>query len=208
MDARMKFLEHELEEKEREMDEVKREKEPGQDGPNEQDERILALERRVRELEAMLKGLMDETLDLKSVTRKIARTLEEHDTDIPGVASGQKIGRHRPRFFTEDEGKQAREQKAAGRPSESPAPEAEPPVDTSDMELIMQPDGTLKPEKRVKNDYIVASSGYAPVTQMKKGKIESRIYEAPEVDPKSGAVISKNEKDDDDTTARTIRRKK
>lgn len=204
----MKFLEHELEEKEREMDEVKREKEPGRDGPDEQDERILALERRVRELEAMLKGLMDETLDLKSVTRKMSRTLEERDADIPGVASGQKEGRHRPRFFTEDEGKQAREQKAANRPPESPAPEAEPPVDTSDMELIMQPDGTLKPEKRVKNDYIVASSGYAPVTQMKKGKIESRIYEAPEVDPKSGAVISKNEKDDDDSTAKTIRRKK
>ncbi|MCP1663289.1 MAG: hypothetical protein D5R99_07830 [Methanocalculus sp. MSAO_Arc1] len=223
MDARMKFLEHELEEKEREMEKVKREDEPVRVAGGVLDERITALEKKVRELEAMLKGLMDETLDLKSVTRKIVRNVEERDKGAAGVPPSPPIEqeevseedpkqrrrdpRSRQRVFSESEPPRSREQQQESRGA-SPAPETEPPVDTADMELIMQPDGTLKPEKRVRNDYIVASSGYAPATQMKKGKIESKIYEAPDDADVTGGSDGKDEEGDDTRSSRTIRRRK
>jgi hypothetical protein len=67
----MKFLEHELEEKERELKMVKREEEPVHTAIADEDERITALERKVHELDALLKGVTAEMLDLKSVTRKL-----------------------------------------------------------------------------------------------------------------------------------------
>ncbi|HIJ06206.1 MAG: hypothetical protein XE11_1497 [Methanomicrobiales archaeon 53_19] len=210
MDARMKFLEHELEEKERELKMVKREEEPVHTATADEDERIAALERKVRELDALLKGVTAEMLDLKSVTRKLARNLEDQEIrggDTASAVSLQKEPRSRSRIVPDEEPVRVRERHPSPPPPATPGPEAEPPVDTSDMELIMQPDGTLKHEKRNRNDYIVASSGYAPVTKMKKGKIESKIYEAPDVDPKSGVVISGKEKDDD-TSPKTIQRKK
>jgi len=206
----MKFLEHELEEKERELKMVKREEEPVHTATADEDERIAALERKVRELDALLKGVTAEMLDLKSVTRKLARNLEDQEIrggDTASAVSLQKEPRSRSRIVPDEEPVRVRERHPSPPPPATPGPEAEPPVDTSDMELIMQPDGTLKHEKRNRNDYIVASSGYAPVTKMKKGKIESKIYEAPDVDPKSGVVISGKEKDDD-TSPKTIQRKK
>ncbi|GAA5261678.1 hypothetical protein [Methanocalculus sp.] len=211
MDARMKFLEHELEEKERELKMVKREEEPVHTATADEDERITALERKVHELDALLKGVTAEMLDLKSVTRKLTRNLEDQEMrggDTASEAPLRKEPRSRSRIVPEEEPVRVRERQAPPPPPlATPGPEAEPPVDTSDMELIMQPDGTLRPEKRNRNDYIVASSGYAPATRMKKGKIESKIYEAPDVDPKSGVTISKKEKEDD-TSPRTIQRKK
>lgn len=208
MDARMKFLEHELEEKERELKMVKREDEPVHTATAGEDERIAALERKVHELDALLKGVTAEMLDLKSITRKLARNIE--DQGVRGATpsdSGQVEPKSRSRIIRDEEPGQIRERQPSPPPPATPGPEAEPPVDMSDMELIMQPDGTLKHEKRNRNDYIVASSGYAPASKMKKGKIESKIYEAPDVDPKSGVVISGKEKKDD-TSPKTIQRKK
>jgi len=211
MDARMKFLEHELEEKERELKMVKREEEPVHTVAVDEDDRIAALERKVHELEALLKGVTEEMLDLKSVTRKLTRNLENQEmrgSDAASAAPLKKEPRSRSRIVPEEEPVRVRDRKTSPPPQvATPGPEAEPPVDTSDMELIMQPDGTLKHERRNRNDYIVASSGYAPATQMRKGKIESKIYEAPDVDPKSGVVISRKEKEDD-TSPKTIQRKK
>ncbi|MCQ1539378.1 hypothetical protein FTO68_10350 [Methanocalculus taiwanensis] len=206
----MKFLEHELEEKERELKMVKREDEPVSTAAEGEDERIAALEGKVRELDALLKGVMAEMLDLKSVTRKLVRNFDDQEprnADVPSFTPVHKEPRSRSRIVSEAEPPKMQERQVPPPPLATPGPEAEPPVDTSDMELIMQPDGTLKPEKRVQNDYIVASSGYAPASKMKRGKIESKIYEAPDVDPKSGVVISGKDKEDD-TTPKTIHRKK
>lgn len=204
----MKFLEHELEEKERELVKVKREEEP----PREADDsaRVIALERRVRELEAMQKGLMEELLDLKSVTRKLARSIEEQEREeIQPVEMKAPDARPRSRAASAGVVPEVTVRRAARAPAAEvpPEPEPEPEIDQSDMDLIMQPDGTLKPEKRSGNDYIIASSGYAPASPMKKGKISSRIYEAPDVDPKSGAVINSNDPDEK-RPSETIRRKK
>jgi hypothetical protein len=54
----------------------------------------------------------------------------------------------------------------AKRPVPATGARAPPPPEPEKMEMIMQPDGTLKPEKRkVSSDFIVASAAYS-----KKGK--------------------------------------
>ncbi|HJK12281.1 MAG TPA: hypothetical protein O0Y14_01795, partial [Methanocorpusculum sp.] len=71
----MKFLEHELAEQEREMN-IKHEADAEAAPAPVKSENTEALERKVRELEAMVKGLTEEMLDLKSVTRKLSMQLE------------------------------------------------------------------------------------------------------------------------------------
>ncbi len=73
MDTRMKFLEHELAEQER-----------GLAGKQEtakivveKSENTQELEHKIRELEIMVKGLTEELLDLKSVTRKLGAQVEK-----------------------------------------------------------------------------------------------------------------------------------
>ncbi|HJJ89975.1 MAG TPA: hypothetical protein O0Y05_02935, partial [Methanocorpusculum sp.] len=76
MDPRMKFLDHELSEQERELT---RKHNAGTESASNtmkfESHEVLAL--KVRELEAMVKGLTDEMLDLKSITRKLSMQLEE-----------------------------------------------------------------------------------------------------------------------------------
>ena len=112
------------------------------------DDRITALERRMRELEAMVKGLTDELLDLKSIAMRLNKVNEERRAELkmtrpasPGT-SGTVVT---PKRVI------------------PPAPKAQP--EPEKMDMIMQPDGTLKPERRVSSDYIVASGRYS-----KKGK--------------------------------------
>jgi len=73
MDTRMKFLEHELAEQERGL---ANKQEVAPVVPDKSED-IEELERKVHELEAMVKGLTEEMLDLKSVTRKINAQIEK-----------------------------------------------------------------------------------------------------------------------------------
>ena len=73
MDTRMKFLEHELAEQERGL----AGKQETTQVTVEKSENIEGLERKIRELEIMVKGLTEELLDLKSVTRKLGAQVEK-----------------------------------------------------------------------------------------------------------------------------------
>lgn len=77
MNTRMKFLEHELAEQEREqLRKTEMKEQPAAPAPAAPDI-TLALERKVRELEALVNGLTEELLDLKSVTRKLSAQIEK-----------------------------------------------------------------------------------------------------------------------------------
>jgi hypothetical protein len=126
------------------------------------DDRIAALERKNKEQEALIKGITEELLDMKSIVMKLAKASEER--------SRQELKRVQPVV-------QGAQQPAAGgaapaggstvvmRPKsarQEPAPPAEP-----SMDMIMQTDGTMKLEpRRGEKNYIVASAGYG----RKKGK--------------------------------------
>ncbi|MDD3621869.1 MAG: hypothetical protein PHQ81_05645, partial [Methanofollis sp.] len=159
-DAKVKFLEHQLEEREREMDSMQ-----GVEKTfiNEGDERIYRLEQRVRDLEALVKGLTEEMLDLKTVTMKIEHTFESK-------TKAAEKARHE---VIVDE---VSDEKEKPDPVQAPVIESSAPQeeeDEGDMDLIMQTDGTLKRERRHGSDYIIATTRYqAPPSLIGKRKGE------------------------------------
>lgn len=174
-DAKIKFLEQELEEKERAIG-MMRDSENVQPSLQPQDDtRVAALEHRVRDLEAVVKGLIEEVLDMKAMTQKIYKVAEEQ-TPRP-----QQVQRPRPAGSTV-----MVHPRNAGRLNDSapehpekqilaPKPSRQPPVEEPPkaMDLIMQPDGTLKHEVRTSREYIVAPAGYDSKNPMRKGKTVS-----------------------------------
>jgi hypothetical protein len=133
-DERIKYLEREI---------IKEIRSEENNMANPGDERIAELEGKVRELEALTRGLTDEMLDLKSIVMKLNTRAEERRVVVqsrPGTASPAK---------------------KEGNPTET--------TEGASLEMIMQPDGTLKPERRTNSDYIIASGRYGQ-KNMRKGK--------------------------------------
>lgn len=172
-DAKIKYLEHELEEKERALDLLREadRREPERPAGGSDDGRIATLERRVRELEAVVKGLTEELLDLKALVQKISRTLEREESPVPA--------RRAPTPRSNEPNEPAPTVLVRPRNADKLSPQAPPvqaglqsapaPADSSDeMDLIMQPDGTIRPEKRIGKEYIIASNGFQNKRQDRK----------------------------------------
>jgi hypothetical protein len=139
------------------------------------EDRIAALEKKVREMEALVKGLTQELLDLKSVAMKMTKQSEERSrqelkkgTIVAGASSQQTAQSAAPA----GSGSTIIRPKGA-RQAEAPAAPAEPAMD-----MIMQSDGTMKLEpRRGDKDYIVASAGYGKKKgAAAKGKQSDLIY--------------------------------
>ncbi len=165
-DAKIKYLEHELEEKERVLEQLREvENAPA---PVTEDGRVTTLERRVRELEAVVKGLTEEVLDLKALTLKLVKTADRFE----GQSTAPRPGAGRANAATSQPSsaptvlvRPRNVEKLGPLPfSLSRQPVAVDPapasaVSSENMDLIMQPDGTIKPELRHKNEYIIAPNG-------------------------------------------------
>ena len=107
-------------------------------------DRVNELEKKVREMEALIKGLTNELLDLKSIVERMNNRMEEKR---PPAAARQ-----------------------PGRVSVSAKGQPEPaPADEGELVRIMQPDGTMKEERRKDSDYIVASAKSAAALRKGKG---------------------------------------
>ena len=154
--ARVEYLEYELKEREKEQKKMAE----GEKNPQMAEERINDLEGKMKELEALIKGLTDEMLDLKSILMKLSRRDDERRAAMPAprMPSEVTVRPRKPMAVAEQQPRQ---------------PEVK---DTREMELIMQTDGTLKPERRSEsNNFIVASARFNPNISMRnkgsKGKI-------------------------------------
>lgn len=125
------------------------------------DERVAALEKKMKETDAMVKGLTEELLDLKSVVMKISKVSEERaraemrmsKPPAPPVAGGPVILQKKP----------------AAAPSQQKPTQAPIEAAAEKMDMIMQPNGTLAPEKRKNSDYIIASAGFSKKKQGSSG---------------------------------------
>lgn len=185
-DAKVKFLEHQLEEREREIVSM-RDSEKTFASP--EDERIYRLEQRLKEMEALVKGLTDEVLDLKTVTMRLNRAFE-------AKAEVERAERMKPKVFIEEVPEMKED--VVRRPAAAPAPQKvvipapAPEEDESGMDLIMQTDGTLKKERRKHSDYIVAPTNQAPACLTSERRSGSRRN----TERRSGAIIFAEEEDD------------
>jgi hypothetical protein len=144
-------------------------------GPGE--DRIAALEKKVKEMEALVKGLTQELLDLKSIAMKMSKQTEERSRQE--LKRAQPIVGGAPAPVTAGSGGSTVVMRKGARATDAePAKPAEPAMD-----MIMQPDGTMKLEpRRGDKNYIVASAGYG---RNKKGlsakpKQSDLIYAAEE----------------------------
>jgi hypothetical protein len=133
--------------------------------PQPVNDRVNDLENKVREMEALIKGLTNELLDLKSVVERMSSRLEEK----------------RPPLMVRPPGRVTVSQKGESAP-----------VDEGELARIMQPDGTMKEERRKDSDYIIASAKTAQALRNKgkgepsKGKGSTAlIYAVEEDDSKS-----------------------
>jgi hypothetical protein len=172
-DAKIKYLEHELDQQERRIQMM--ESSAGED-------RIAVLEKKVREMEALVKGLTQELLDLKSIAMKMSKQSEERSRQE--LKRGPVV-----QAATPGSGFAAAPQSSTGSTVIRPkgrAPEAPAAPEEPAMEMIMQPDGTMKLEpRRGEKDYIVARAGYG---RNKKGGSQ----------PKQGELIYATEQEKKD----------
>ncbi len=177
-DAKIKFLEQELDEQEKLITMMEN---PVTAAATE--ERIAVLERKAREMEALVKGLTEELLDLKSVAMKLSKQSDERSRQelrrgpIVQGAQAQQPQAASPSMPSSSGSSTVVMRKGDRQPAAPTAPE-EPAMD-----LIMQSDGTMKLEpRRGDKNYIVASAGYG---RNKKGtsvkeKQSDLIYAAEE----------------------------
>ena len=123
------------------------------------EDRIAALEKKMRDMEALVKGLTGELLDLKSIAMKMVKQSDDRiKQDIrrsPVVVQGSQPSQSAEVASSSSGGSTVVMRKGA-RQSDAPATPAEPAMD-----MIMQQDGTMKLEpRRGEKDFIVARPGY------------------------------------------------
>jgi uncharacterized coiled-coil protein SlyX len=175
-DAKIKYLEHELDQQEKLIKMMET------SGTGVSEDRIASLEKKVRDMEALVKGLTQELLDLKSIAMKMSKQTEERSRQqlvrgpIVQGASAPAQAAPSPSVAAPSGGSTVIRPK--GRQPDVPAEPAEPAMD-----MIMQQDGTMKLEpRRGDKNYIVASAGYGRNKKgtSVKGKQSDLIYAAEE----------------------------
>jgi hypothetical protein len=144
------------------------------------EERIVAIEKKMRDMEALVKGLTQELLDLKSIAMKMSKQSEERSRqELKRVQAVAQDTPPQPATTTAASGSSSTVVMRKGaRPSDAPVAPPEP-----SMDMIMQSDGTMKlEERRGDKNYIVASAGYGKNKKgtSVKGKQSDLIYAAEE----------------------------
>jgi hypothetical protein len=145
------------------------------------EDRMAALEKKMRDMEALVKGLTQELLDLKSIAMKMSKQTDERSRQdlrrVPTIVQGSQPSQVADNASPSSSGGSTVVMRKGARQPDVPATPPEPVMD-----MIMQQDGTMKLEpRRGDKDYIVARAGYG----QKKGaagkpKQSDLIYAAEE----------------------------
>ncbi|MCX6688460.1 MAG: hypothetical protein NTZ39_02000 [Methanoregula sp.] len=150
------------------------------------EDRIAALETKVRDMEALVKGLTQELLDLKSIAMKMSKQTEERSRQElkklqPLVQGTQPQG---AATATGSGSTVVMRSKSARQSDDTPEKPEEPAMD-----MIMQSDGTMKLEpRRGDKDYIIARAGYGRDKKGSGAKVkQSDLIYAVEEDKKDSA---------------------
>jgi len=144
------------------------------------EDRVAALEKKFKEMEALVKGLTQELLDLKSIVMKMSKQTDERSRQelkkLQPVALGAQ-------FAGTGSAPSGSGNTVVMRPKSARQAEAGPETPKEpEMDMIMQTDGTMKLEaRRGEPNYIVARAGYG---RDKKGSAKAKqsdlIYAAEE----------------------------
>jgi TolA-binding protein len=153
-DGIIRNLEHQLRERDQE---IERLTSATQQEPQDL-HKVKDLEMKVVEMESMIKGLTEELLDLKSVVRNLVRVFEERQVrERPPVATVT-IAKEDPEPVKQQPAEETPEAVSAKGEAEAKSAPANVPADWQETVMIMQADGTLKPEQRHAEGMIIASN--------------------------------------------------
>jgi hypothetical protein len=157
------------------------------------EDRIVALEKKLGEMEALVKGLIAELLDMKALARTMIQGAEEHNCQelkqapmVQGIISPALAGPSAsPYAMAPADGSTVIRSRGTHQPDLPVAP-AEP-----EMVRIMQSDGTMKMEPRYgEAKHIDSSGGYGRNRKDTSGKSKQNplIYAAEEDKPDRAKV--------------------
>jgi len=168
-DAKIKFLERELAEKEREIDSLKEIEIPPIEVPDGSPSSGISPDTndRLNRLEAMVKGLTEEMLDIRSIVDKLWDRYEIQQKAAKSIKQESKKTN-----LTSSPDKKA----VGKRPEAKPAAVVAQADNDEETELIMQVDGTLKREKRSSKEYIVAETSAVNIGSQNRKKAGTIIY--------------------------------
>lgn len=165
-DAKIKFLERELAEKEREIGSLKETEIPTAEAPKKSSSSDI--NDRLNRLEAMVKGLTEEMLDIRSIVDKLWDGYEiRQKAEKPQRQESKK---------TEAKPSPAKKPVESGKNVRPVATAAAHGEGDEETELIMQVDGTLKHEKRTSKEYIVAETSAVNIGPQNRKKAGTIIY--------------------------------
>jgi hypothetical protein len=141
-------------------------------GINNLDDRVRLLERRIVEMDALMKGLTDEMLDMKAVVMKLKKEQRPPpviQAVVPPVSRGKVEKEKEERASEKESGKQTSHAR-------------------DKITLKMQPDGTLQPEAETGEDIIIASPRDTRSRLKDQGRSgQSDLIIADERDPSEGS---------------------
>ena len=161
-DGIIRNLEHVIEEKEREIEMLRENIHNINNSPSVSAEKFSAVETRMLDLEGIVKGLTAELLDIRAEIRKVGQIVEDSEKrPVMRVKKSVKSPRDYPVVGQERRpaGKPAEEAVKVEKPIKRPGMVGAEAKNDAEEVLIIQPDGTLKPEARYKDeDMIVAGN--------------------------------------------------
>ncbi|MBP2133932.1 hypothetical protein J2128_001886 [Methanomicrobium sp. W14] len=153
-DAKIRDLEHIVEEKEREIQMLRDSiHEYNTNGPV-SEERVLKIERDLKEIDGLVRGLTAEMLDLKACVQKISKAVDMNSAQakVPADSKSKK-------YPLVESPKVVAERKSALKSDASPKQEEADDFDEDPGEaMIIQPDGTMKRETKIGDDMIIADN--------------------------------------------------
>ena len=123
--------------------------------------RVAALEKKVNGVEALVREFMQELLDLKAITTEMSR--QPGECSLQELSSMQGAGAHVPGAFAAwGTAPQPQDSSTVSAGSRTRAGDTGPRTPGEPlMDMIMQTDGTMKPEvRRGSRNCIVAPAGY------------------------------------------------
>ena len=148
-DAKTRDLEHIIEEKEREIQMLRDSIHEYNNSNPVDEERIIKIERDLKEIDGLVRGLTAEMLDLKACVQKISKSFDEKPV--------RRIEESKSKNYPVVEPpKMAAERKFVEKARNAPKEEAE--AESREEALIIQPDGTMKRETKFGDDMIIADN--------------------------------------------------
>ncbi|MDD3407907.1 MAG: hypothetical protein PHP13_07480 [Methanomicrobium sp.] len=146
-DARIRDLEHIVEEKEREIQMLRDSIHEFNNSNPVGEERVLRIERELKEIDGLVRGLTAEMLDLKACVQKLSKSLDEK----PVARKSDEI--KSKSYPVVESPKMVADRKSVEK-ARSASPE-EPKEEQQEV-LIIQPDGTMRREAKFGEDMIIA----------------------------------------------------